>query len=163
MKRRLYYLLPDVKHADLFFNDLRKDQISHQDIHAVVNTGTQLENKFDIHDRTEPDRDYYIEWLLWRLNLVVFFIALASFVFMLFSTISYWMVLPLTIMMLTFSAGYYFATKIPKVHLNAFNSELNRGEILMMVDVPAKKIWKLMRHMQQKHPEAITGGVCWHI
>ena len=162
MKRRLYYLLPDVKHADSFFEDLKKYKIYPRNIHAVVNEGTHLEKEFDIHNQNEPDRDYFIEWVLWRLNLIAFFIALFAFVIMLFTTLSVWILLPLTIMAVTFSAGFYFARNIPNVHLNEFKAELNHGEIVMMVDVPASKIWKLMRHMQHKHPEAITGGVCWH-
>lgn len=163
MKRRLYYLLPGVKQADLFFNDLKNEQIAPQNIHAVVNTETQLENNFDIHNRNEPDRDYLIEWLLWRVNLIIFIISFVTLSLMIFTTSSAWMILPVIVMMLTLSLGFYFAIKIPNVHLNAFNSELNRGEILMMVDVPASKIWKLMRQMQHKHPEAIPGGVCWHL
>ena len=86
-----------------------------ENIEKIIRKVFSLEKEFDIHNQNEPDRDYFIEWVLWRLNLIAFFIALFAFVIMLFTTLSVWILLPLTIMAVTFSAGFYFTRNIPNV------------------------------------------------
>lgn len=49
MKRRLYYLLPDVEHARQMQQDLRDDHIAAESIHAVVKNTLQIEGIRDVH------------------------------------------------------------------------------------------------------------------
>jgi len=163
MNRRLYYLLPDTEHVGAFVDDLKNDDIALHNIHVVVKEGTRLDETLDVHSQNEPDRDYILEWYSWRLNLVVFFIALFALVRMLLTLPTFWAALPLAVMAITFSAGVYFVKNIPNIHLNEFASALSHGEILMMVDVPAPRLQNVMQHIHNKHPEAIEGGTCWHI
>jgi hypothetical protein len=32
-----------------------------------------------------------------------------------------------------------------------------------MVDVPNNEVFRVSRFVKQRHPEAVTGGVCWHL
>ena len=163
MKRRLYYLLPDAKHALQFNEDLELSQLAHEDIHAVVREGTHLNSVNDVHLQQETDQNYVIEWWAWRINLLVFSIALIALVIMLFWSPSYWLMLPLAIMVATFVAGFIFVLRMPNVHLDEFKEAVHHGEVLMMVDVPLYKVKQISQYIRQRHYEAVNGGSCWQI
>ena len=163
MKRRLYYLLPDTTHAEKLAEELTDTVIPKEDVHAVITESQRLTGINDVHAATENDRDYFVEWLLWRVNLALFFVALIVLVAMLIWNPGVWLVLPLVIMIVTFVSGLVFVLRLPNVHLNEFQPALQHGEVLLMVDVPLADVDKVDHRVHQKHPEVITGGVCWHV
>ena len=163
MKRRLYYLLPDARHAEKLVEDLDGMAVSKQDMHAVVKDDQSLNGIDDIHSATENDIDYFIEWFLWRVNLVLFFVALIAFVVILVWSPGMWLMLPLVIMIGTFTSGLIFVLRLPNVHLNEFHPALQHGEVLLMIDVPPSEVESMDYRVHRKHPEVITGGVCWHV
>ncbi|MCW9024531.1 MAG: hypothetical protein OQK73_07595 [Gammaproteobacteria bacterium] len=161
MRRRLYYLLPNNLRAKQVAEDLKSEAIPSQDIHVLTENNSLLKDVVDTHTGDETDRDYLIEWVLWRINLTVFFFACVSLITLLLMAPSYWILLPLTIIGITLSLGLMFAMKIPHIHLDEFKSAVKHGEVLMMVDVPFSGVGTLARTMHKQHPEAITGGVSW--
>lgn len=161
MRRRLYYLLPDKIHAEQMSKDLKHIEIPVADIHAISKNQQALEFINDTHSMNETDRDYFIEWFLWRANLITFFLALAILVIMLLINTSYWLLLPISVMVLTFALGVIFAMKIPHVHFNEFSPALKHGEVLMMIDVPKSNVGVLSQILHKRHPEAVAGGVSW--
>jgi hypothetical protein len=163
MKRRLYYLLPDSSDAEKLVNELAGSAISKQDIHTVAKDKLRLNNIGDIQASNENDRDYIVEWFLWRINLALFFVALMALVAILIWNPGIWLTLPLTIMMGTFVSGLLFVLRMPNVHMNEFRTALQHGEVLLMIDVPAADIKHVDQLVHRKHPEAVTGGVCWHL
>jgi len=163
MKRRLYYLLPDSSDAEKLVNELAGSVISKQDIHAVAKDKLRLNNIDDIQASNENDRDYIVEWFLWRINLALFFVALMALVAILIWNPGIWLTLPLTIMMGTFVSGLLFVLRMPNVHMNEFRTALQHGEVLLMIDVSAADIKHVDQLVHRKHPEAVTGGVCWHL
>lgn len=163
MKRRLYYLLPDREDAKKLVDDLEGTTISKQDIHAVAKNKFHMNNIEDVHAATENDRDYFIEWFLWRFNLGLFFVALIVFVALIFWNPGIWLILPLVIMIGTFVPGLLFVLRMPNVHLNEFRPALQHGEVLLMIDVPTTDVKRVDQFVHRKHPEVFTGGVCWHL
>lgn len=163
MKRRLYYLLPDSSDAEKLVNELAGSVISKQDIHAVAKDKLRLNNIDDIQASNENDRDYIVEWFLWRINLALFFVALMALVAILIWNPGIWLTLPLTIMMGTFVSGLLFVLRMPNVHMNEFRTALQHGEVLLMIDVSAADIKHVDQLVHRKHPEAVTGGGCWHL
>jgi hypothetical protein len=163
MKRRLYYLLPDTSHAEKLVEDLGDTAISKQDVHAVVKDNLRLNGIDDVHAATENDRDYFVEWFLWRINLALFFVALIAFVAIFIWSPGGWLILPLAIMIGTFVSGLMFVLRLPNVHLNEFHPALQHGEVLLMIDVPPSVVEEVDHCVHRKHPEVVTGGVCWHV
>lgn len=161
MKRQLYYLLPDVKHTQQLCKDLNQMDIEQDHIHVVVNEKSAIDGIQDVHSLKEKDRDFYLEWFLWRLNLAVFVIGLLVFVVMAIWIPSYYLVIPIAIMAVTFLAGLYFTTRIPNVHWNESATAVHHGEVLLIVDVPVSEQQRIDHIIHQHHPEAINGGVCW--
>ena len=163
MKRRLYYLLPDTAHVETLVEELGDTTISKQDVHAVVSDDQGVKGIDDVHSASENDRDYFVEWLLWRINLVIFFIAMIAFVAFLIWRPGLWLILPVVIMAATFVSGLLFVLRLPNVHWKEFRPVLQHGEVLLMIDVPATDVEKVDHRVHQKHPEVVTGGVCWHV
>ena len=163
MKRRLYYLLPDTLHAEKLVEDLDNMAVSKQDVHAVVKGELSLNGIDDIHSTTENDQDYFVEWFLWRINLALFFVALVAFVAILVWSPGLLLILPLVIMIGTFASGLIFVLRLPNVHLDEFRPALQHGEVLLMIDVPPSEVESMDHRVHRKHPEVVTGGVCWHV
>lgn len=163
MKRRLYYLLPDTSHAEKLVEDLAEAAILKQDVHAVAKDNLHLNGIDDVHGVTENDRDYFVEWFLWRINLALFFVALIAFFVMLIWSPGVWLLLPIAIMMGTFISGLMFVLRLPNVHLNEFFSAIQHGEVLLMIDVPSSDVEEVDYLVHRKHPEVVSGGVCWHV
>lgn len=163
MKRRLYYLLPDRKNVEKLVDDLEGTAISKQDVHAVAKDESHMNNIDDVHATTEKDRDYFVEWFLWRFNLGLFFVALIAFVAMIIWVPGIWLILPLVIMIGTFVSGLLFVLRMPNVHLNEFRPALQHGEVLLMIDVPVADVKRVDQFIHRKHPEVVSGGVCWHL
>jgi hypothetical protein len=163
MKRRLYYLLPDCSDAEKLVNELAGSVVSKQDVHAVAKDKLHWNSIDNIQASNENDRDYFVEWFLWRFNLALFFMALIALVAISIWNPGIWLILPLTIMMSTLVSGLLFVLRIPNVHLDEFRAALQHGEVLLMIDVPAADIKRVDQLVHRKHPEAVTGGVCWHL
>ncbi len=163
MKRRLYYLLPDRSHAEKLIEDLGDSTVPQEDIHAVSKSDQHLKGIENLHSITENDRDYFVEWFLWRINLLIFFAALIAFIAILIWNPSLWLILPLLIMLVAFFSGLMFVQRLPNVHLDEFQPALAHDEILLMVDVPLTDVEKIDYRIHRKHPEVFSGGVCWHV
>ena len=163
MNRQLYYLLPDIEHTHSVYEDLKQMNISEDHIHVVTKEPNQIRGIHDVHSLKEKDRDYFLENFLWRLNLVVFGIAVMVIIGMAIWQISYYLLIPLSIIGVTFLLGLYFALRVPHVHWNEFFNALNHGETLLIVDVPKSELPQVDHVIHRRHPEAINGGVCWKV
>ena len=75
----------------------------------------------------------------------------------------YWLLLPAAVMLISFLLGEEFTRRVPDVHLSEFRDALRHGEILLMIDVPVTKVERFEALVHRHHPEAVTGGVGWHI
>lgn len=164
MNRRLFFLLPDNKQAGKLAVELEHDiAIKQQNIHAVARDEMQINGVDDVHRMNERDKDAVIEWWAWRINLAVFFISLLAFAVMLLWSPSFWLIIPAVMVVGTFVVGLAFVLRLPSVHVDEFFSALRHGEILMMVDVTTSQLSDVSRYIRRRHPEAITGGVSWHM
>lgn len=63
----------------------------------------------------------------------------------------------------TFLAGLFFVLRVPNVHWDEFRTAIEHGEVLVMVDVPVLRLVEINRKVHRRHPEAVTGGVGWHV
>lgn len=164
MMRRLFFLLPNKKQAGKLAVDLEHDvAIKQQDIHAVARDVMPIDGVADVHTINEPDKDAIIEWWGWRINLVLFFVALLAFFTMLFWPPSWWLVVPVAIMIGTFVPGFIFALRVPTDHIGDFYPMIRHGEILIMVDVKLSQVYDVSRYIHRRHTAAVTGGVGWHM
>ena len=161
MKRRLYFLFPDVMQVRSAVEDLKNADIVDARIHAVAKTGRELSALPPTMRRQTTDACCAFENVLWKANLVLFFIATAGLFASLFWGSTGWSVLTAAIMGITFIAGERFAARVPHAHLDEFRDALAHGELLLMVDVTRDRVAELEALVQRKHPGAVVGGVGW--
>jgi hypothetical protein len=50
-------------------------------------------------------------------------------------------------------------TQVPNSRLKAFHADIERGKVLMMIDVPFGRFAAINERVAQRHPEAVSGGV----
>ena len=164
VERRLYFLLPDVAHARAVVAKLEKNGIERKYTHVIAAKGIDLEGLPLASPNQSMDLGARLETIFWNGNLVLFFLALMALVVLMLVNVSgLWLVLASTIMLTTFIVGVGFTNFIPNVHLSEFADALRHQEILLMVDVSVGQIARVETLIHHNHPEAINGGVGWHI
>ena len=164
MNRRLYFLLPDVEHARSVVRELLTAGVTPEHVHALSRPDVDLQDLPQASGRQRSDFAARLESVLWNGNLLVFLSALLLMVALAYLQFAwYWLLLPAGIMLMTFFLGEEFTRRIPDVHLAEFRDALRHGEILLMVDVPASRVERIESMVHKHHPEAVTGGVGWHI
>jgi len=161
MKRRVYYLLPDSGHANQLKSELSELAIPGLRVQVFTNNHTGSKGAYHPQSLLANDRDYRLEWLLWRINLAVFFLALLAFIVTWVLFPSTYLVIPGLVMLGTFLAGAIFSLRVPNAHWQEFDHAVSHGEVLVMVDVPVSGLATLDHKIHLRHPEAVTGGVCW--
>jgi hypothetical protein len=163
MLRRLFYLFPEKFQVRKVVDELGKIGINYERLHTLAKEGIDLDGLPPATARQSSDLGEKLESWFWRINLLVFFIALALTLFAAFSNAWYWMLLGLFIATTNVLLGNYFTSKIPRVHVDQFRGALSHGEILLMVDVPHWRVREIDQVVTHHHPEVDSGGVGWTI
>ena len=161
MKRRLYFLIPDRKHALAVVDELAGQGIDRRYMHAVGDKRTRLDGLPTASQRQKNDDAEKVEHVLWNANLASFGIALIALITMpILYGPTWWLLLPAAVMTTNFLIGLRFSS-LPNTHLGEFRDALAHGEILLMVDVPESGVAAVESSVHQHHPEATIGGVGW--
>ena len=164
MKRRLYFLLPDVMHTRSIVDELETGGIQRRCIHVIAAQGVDLEGLPIASRNQRNDLGAKLETIFWNGNLALFTIALLVLIVLALLHVSwYWLLIPVAIMLATFVTGAEFTRYIPNVHLSEFTDATHHREILLMVDVPVRQVARVEELVHRHHPEVITGGVGWHV
>ena len=164
MDRRVYFLLPDAAHARAVVARLEKNGVERKNSHVIAAKGIDLEGLPLASRNQRMDLGARLETVLWDGNLVLFFLALVMLIVLALVNVSgLWMVVPAIILLTTLAVGLGFTRYIPSVHLSEFADALNHREILLMVDVPVGQVARVDKLVHRNHPEAVAGGVGWHI
>lgn len=161
MLRRIFYLVPNPRQVEQLRQDLNAAAIAAPQIHAVTRDKTVVTGVADCHTMDETDRDELLEQRLWRINLLVFFLALGVAIGMALWSPSVWIWLPLCIMAGSFGMGAYFTLRIPNLHWRELLPALKHGEVVLMVDVPATQLIYVEKLVHRRYPEVVTAGVSW--
>jgi len=158
-RRRMYFLLPDVQRARAVFKELLLERIEERHIHVLAREGTPLADLPEASVLQKSDAVHastlgllagaatgaLIGFILWRfppaglaeLMGIGVVLALAA----------------LGAIMGVWASGIIGAST-PNTDIEKFQPELDRGKVLMMVDVPADKADEISRLLKQQHPEA---------
>lgn len=164
MERRLYFLLPDAAHARAVVAKLETNGIERKYTHVIAAKEIDLEGLPLASPNQRMDLGARLETIFWDGNLVLFFLALLALIVLILMNVSgLWLVVAATIMLTTFTVGVGFTKYVPNVHLSEFADALRHQEILLMVDVPVGQVARVETLIHHNHPEAINGGVGWHI
>lgn len=160
MRKRLYFLLPDVASAKAVFKELLLAKVEERNIHTVAKPDTALG---DLPEAT-----------IFQKSDTVHGAGLGLFVGALLGVAVGGLILLFPPSGLTVGVGVLFALALlgavmgmwvsgmigsstPNTHLNAFENDIDRGSVLLIVDVPTERSDDISRLVRSQHPEAHVG------
>ncbi|KHD11737.1 membrane protein [Candidatus Thiomargarita nelsonii] len=162
MRRRLYFMLPDVDHCKQLVAELQNAGMPERDIHVVARNDIPLENlpKASVLQKTE---------LTYGLELGV---GVGSIAGMLGGVLAVTfppagLVLGGGAVIATTLAGASFgsvvslliARDIPNHELQTFQTGIAQGQTLLILDIPTPQIDEITQLIKNTHPEAQIGVV----
>ena len=163
MKRRLYFLFPDVEHTRAVLEELRAEGIDDRHMHAMARQDIDLQSLPAASLRQQRDICCTVENIAWNVNLAVFGIAFAALVIAAWQGSLAVSLTAVAIMAITFLAGERFAASVPRAHLDEFRDALAHGEVLLTVDVARARVPEVQDIVHRRHPEAVVGGAGWTV
>jgi len=161
MFRRLHYLLPNQQLAKAVVEELNSLGISNQQIHAYAEHNLPVGELPPVTKNQAHDKTLQIENLLWKGNLILFFVLLAVCLVSLVTANYTLALISAALMLMSFALGNFFAQHIPHVHLYQFADALSHNELILMVDVDDEKLDMVEKNIHRHHPAAVEGGSCW--
>lgn len=162
MRKRMYFLLPDVRRARGVFKELLLARIDENHIHVMAKDGTSLG---DLPEATLLQTSDALHGAGLGLLVGGATGALAGAVVMIFPpsgmATGLGVVLALSVIgaiIGLWSSGMLIGTSTPSTHLEAFRDEIERGKVLMIVDVPRRRAEEVSRMIRKHHPEVEMRG-----
>lgn len=161
MRRRLYFVLPNLKTAKAVFNKLLLARIAQEHIFFLAKPDVALGN---LPEATMLQKSDEIRGLAQGLVIGGATGALAGVVAVLFPPSG--VVMGLGVILATSLIGAIvgvwasgmIASDVPNLRLRKFTQEIEQGKILLMVDVPKDQIDEITHKVRNTHPNAAVGG-----
>lgn len=161
MKRRLYFLLPDVASATRTANDLLLARVEDRHMHFLAKRGTDLG---ELHEasyllKTDCMRGAGVGLALGVLGgallgaMIVNYppdgthpgLAAAVVATVIGALLGLWM-------------GSMAATGVPNSRLKPFEDEIARGKVLLILDVPYGRVDEIRAALAGRHPEVVLSS-----
>jgi hypothetical protein len=167
MRHRLYYLLPDIESARRTLDDMLLSRIEERYIHFMTG-GAPLPpdlpeanflHKTDVVHGAESGMIVGAVLGMAVGVLIVFYFDLSA------KSSEAALVLVTTVCGLLFGgwAASMAAAALPNSRLKAFYPELEKGKVLMIADVPARRVEQIEALLAERHPEMRFSGEEPHI
>jgi hypothetical protein len=162
MRRRLYFLLPDLASAGQTANDLLLARVEDRRMHFLARRGTPLGALREASYLQKSDAVHGAE-----LGLVIG--GIGGFLVGVYMVLTPpdGMSLQLVTVLLSTMIGAVFgawasslvAMSVPNTRLRAFQPDIDAGKILLMIDVPLARVEEVQELVTRRHPEATAHGV----
>jgi len=162
MRRRLYFLLPDLGSAMQTANDLLLARVEDRHMHFLARRGTSLGKLREASYLQKSDAVHgaQLGFVLggvggFLIGVYIYFTPPAGVDLQLVT------VLIGTVIGALFGAwaASLVAMSVPNSRLKAFQSDIDAGKLLLMVDVPPSRIQEIQDLVHRRHPEATHHGV----
>jgi len=163
MNRRLYFMLPDVKSAQVTMNELLLARVNADRIHFLAKPGVSLG---DLPKATVSEQTDMLEG--WEIGT-----ALGAALGFLAGLLAVWIppwpfttpvpliAIPICAFIGALGGGLWttlVASAIPDARLKPFERQLDQGKVLMMVQVPFHRTHTIRELVARTHPEVAYGG-----
>jgi hypothetical protein len=161
MRRRLYFLLPDVESAKRTADDLLLARVDDRHMRFLARRGTALE---PLHEAGYLDKTDMIHGAAVGLALGAVIGALVGALVVAYPPegMSPQLVAVLIGMLVGAPLGAWVASMVgaavPNSRLKQFHADLEAGRVLMMVDVPFRRVGEITDLVMSCHPEAVPRG-----
>lgn len=161
MRRRLYFLLPDVESARRTANDLLLARIEDRHMHFLAKRGTDLGELREAGtlQKTDLVHGAGIGLALGGIGGIVLGVLVVAFPP---QGTEPQLVAVLVAALVGAVLGALWASMaaaaVPNSRLKAFHGEMERGKVLAIVDVPYGRVEQIREFVTARHPEALAGG-----
>ncbi|PXX38718.1 DUF1269 domain-containing protein [Undibacterium pigrum] len=162
MKRRLYFMLPDLGSARAMMDELLLARIDERHMHFCAREGMLPADMPEANSFQKTDLVHGAE-----VGMLIGGIAglLAGCLWLIFPPES--MEMRILAVLVSAIGGALFgswasakaAKSIPRSSLKPFLEDIESGKVLLMVDVPFKRITEIQQLVSNRHPEICFGGV----
>lgn len=160
MRRRLYFLLPDVASAKQTADDLLLARIEDRHMHFLARRGTELG---ELHEAGYLQKTDLLHGAGIGLALgggagLVLGAAIVAFPPAGNPELGTVLVTTLIGSVLGAWMASMAAAAVPNSRLKQFQAQIGEGKILAMVDVPLEQVERIRELVLKRHPEAVSGG-----
>jgi hypothetical protein len=161
MKRRLYFLLPDVESATRSANDLLLARVEDRHMHFLARRGTDLG---ELHEAS-----YFIKTDFMRGAGIGLFLGALGGVILASIVVNYppegthpGLATAVVISLLAIALGVWLgsmaATALPNSRLRQFDGDIQRGKVLLIVDLPYGSVDRIREIVTARHPEIVLSA-----
>jgi hypothetical protein len=162
MRRRLYFMLPDINTARRVLDEMLLARIEERHIHFLARRDSLPPDlpEASVLQKTDIVHGAEIGLVIGGGTGVVAGILLVLFP-------PHGGVLQLVTVLITALFGALFgtwvasmaATAVPNSMLRRFHADIERGKVLMMIDVPLRRGREISELIVSRHPEIEAGGI----
>lgn len=161
MRLRMYVTLPDLKSARQLANDLLLARIEDKHMHFLARRGTDLG---ELHEashlqKTDLVHGAGIGLMLGGLGGLVLGALIVTYPP---EGTNPQLVAVLITAVVGGGLGAWMASMaaaaVPNSRLKQFQDDIERGRVLLMVDVPYGRVEQIRELVLERHPEAVSGG-----
>ena len=161
MKRRLYFLLPDINRTQQAVNELVLSHVEERHIHVLAKEGATLD---ELPEATLFQKSDLIHGMELGLSIGGLTGALVGLLAVTLAPSSLavnggaLLACTLAGALIGVWASGMIGINVPNSRLKAFEHALEEGQILLMVDVPKGQVDHVIDLVKKHHPEAHVGG-----
>jgi hypothetical protein len=162
MRRRLYFVLPDVESARGMFNEMLLARLEQRHVHFLARRGALPPDlpEANVLQKTDVVHGAETGLVIGGGTGVIAGILLVLFP-------PHGGTLQLVTILITALLGALFGawmaslagTMVPNSMLKRFHADIERGKVLMMVDVPLSREREIGDFIKARHPEIESGGI----
>ena len=166
MRRRLYFLLPDLPSARKTMDDLLLARIEERHIHFLAKPGAPMDGLHECNVLQSTDLVHGAQTGLIAGAVLGCAVGGAAEYFLLGESR---LQIPIVIGAALVGAllGAWFSSMVgsalPNSRLKQFEPMIAAGKLLLMVDVPEHSVEEVKTILGRDHPEAVSGGTDPHI
>jgi hypothetical protein len=162
MRRRLYFLLPDLGSAIQTANDLLLARLEDRYMHFLAKRGMSLGALHEANYFQKSDAVHGAE-----LGFVIGGVGGFLIGIYVYLTPPEGVTLQLVTVLVSTVIGAIFgawaaslvAMSVPNSRLKPFQKDIDTGKILLMVDVPPSRVEEVRELVERRHPEASAHGM----
>ena len=161
MRRRLYFVLPDIDSARAMLDEMLLARLDFKHLHFLSRRDTLPE---DLPEANVLQKTDIVHGAQMGVAIGGAVGALAGALLVFFPpdgvTLKFATVLAVAIGGALFGAwtSSMVASSVPNSRLKAFAGDMEDGKVLMMVDVPMRRVQEICELVALRHPEALSGG-----
>ncbi len=163
MRRRIYWLIPDLESARRTMDDLLLARIAEPHIHFVARDGVDMSglHPANVLQTSDVVRSAQAGLVIGGAAGAVLGVVVALFFPIISAAPDWGMVAVLAILGAGFGAwsSSMIGISAPNNRLARFEPAIEQGQILLMVDAPHSRVEEIEARLQALHPEAHLEGV----